>query len=120
MEFCPNCNEKLVDSFTVEVVLNYNDAESINEEWVPVVRLTSTRYTDMLLNGLRAKNIPAYIQDNSENNEQNINYNTTPSKTVYRGYTLMVPKKYLFDADREAESILGSKWEEVQFGDEDE
>ncbi|MCD6161735.1 MAG: hypothetical protein J7K40_04900 [candidate division Zixibacteria bacterium] len=120
IDICPDCNERLVDSLTIEIMLNYYDDEVVNEDWVPIALLASSRYADMLLSGLRAKDIPAVIIDSSVNAGKSIHCRPASFQSVDSNYTLIVPKKYVFEADREAESILGDKWEEAQFNDEDE
>jgi len=101
---CPDCGEKLVPTMPPET-----DAETTVEykDWVQLARLTSSEYTDMIVEALQAKDIPVVVHSGSGHF----------GLTVGGAFSLMVPKEFVADADREAGLILGEEWEAAKLFD---
>ena len=116
---CPDCEESLVD--TLPEVSEENDTadEPDYDNWVQIARLTSPQFVEMVVEALRAKDIPAVIH--SEGGY----FGKTGQMGVHSfipagwGYTLLVPEEFVIDADREAEVILGDEWQKVKLVDID-
>lgn len=111
---CPDCNEKLVAQLPEEDATE--DGKSY-DDWVQVARLTSQQYSDMLLEALRAKNIPAVIQSGAGYFGQTGQMGPSSFRPIGGGFSLMIPRQFLVDADREANLILGDEWEKAKLID---
>jgi hypothetical protein len=114
---CPDCGVKLVDKLPDEPKPQ-NPAESkIYEDWTPIARLTSTQMAEMVLEALRAKDIPAVIQSGVGYFGFVGTQGLSGFAPVGGGYSLLVPGKYVTDAANEVKIILGDAWEKVKMVD---
>jgi len=112
---CPDCGKKLVDRLPDEDQPNGN--ETPYKDWIPIARLTSQQLAEMVLEGLRAKDIPAVIDSRAGHFGQTGQFGVSSYRPVGGAYTLMVPKDFIVDADSEAQLILGEEWEKVRIID---
>lgn len=109
---CPDCNEKLVAELPIEP--EPTEEGKSYDDWVQVARFTSQQYSDMLLEVLRAKNIPAVIQSGAGYFGQTGQMSLSSFLPIGGGFSLMIPRQFLVDADREANLILGDDWEKAK------
>jgi hypothetical protein len=102
---CPDCNEKLVETLpeTDETIREY-------EDWVALVRLTSHEYAAMIQDALRSKKVPVVVH--SETGHFGVTGQLGPSsyRPIGGGYTVLVPKEFVVQADTEGAAILGEDW----------
>jgi hypothetical protein len=107
---CPDCDVELVASLPPE---ERSSAEFPAEykDWVQVARLTSNEYSEMLQEGLRAKQIPAVILSGTGHFGQTGQMGTDLYRAVGGGYSLFVPREHVADACAEAEQMLGEIWQ---------
>ena len=112
---CPDCNERLVTSLPIEE----EAAEVVYEDWTQVARLTSPQYAEMLLEALQAKDIPIVIQSGSGYFGQIGQMGMSALALIGGGYSVMIPLKFVADADREAAALLGEIWEHARLVDID-
>jgi hypothetical protein len=123
MPFCPNCRFEYREGVTrcpdCDVVLvnelppadDLGRDESIDRrDWVPLVRLTSRQYAEMMVEELRDKNIPVIMRSETGHFGATGQMGTSTFRPVGGGYTLFVPEDYLGQADSEGEAILGDVW----------
>ena len=104
---CSDCDEHLVDSLPQEA----NDRSEVYDNWVELGRLTSQQYADMLVEALRAKNIPVVVNSNTGHFGATGQMGTASFRPISGAfYSLMVPEKFTEVADSEAETILGDVW----------
>jgi hypothetical protein len=110
MATCPDCDVELVASLPPE---ERSSAEFPAEykDWVQVARLTSNEYSEMLQEGLRAKQIPAVILSGTGHFGQTGQMGTDLYRAVGGGYSLFVPREHVADACAEAEQMLGEIWQ---------
>lgn len=110
---CPDCNEKLVDH--LEEKSTVKDNETTYEKWIPLARLTSTQMAEMILEGLRAKNIPVVLHSTGGHFGQTGQLGASSYRPIAGGFiTVMVPEEFASQADREAEVILGDEWKKAK------
>lgn len=109
MTKCPDCDEILVP------VLPDKPAESDSsfkeyKDWIQLARLTSYQSAVIIVDILRAKDIPVVV--NSGAGHFGITGQMGPSsfRPVDGAYSIMVPREFIIDADREAETVLGEEW----------
>ncbi len=107
---CPDCNERLVTSLPAEE----ESAEVIYEDWTQVARLTSPQYAEMLLEALQAKDIPIVIQSGSGHFGQVGQMGMSALAPIGGGYSVMIPRTFVAEADREATALLGDVWENAK------
>ena len=109
---CPDCHEKLVAKRpeTPEADKQYDD-------WVQLARLHSTRIAEMVLESLRAKDIPAVLMSGVGYFGQSGTQGLSSYAPVGGGYSLLVPKDYVVDAVEEVKIILGEDWEKLKLVD---
>jgi len=114
---CPDCDEMLVASLPEETE---EDTPNILEEygdWVPLARLTSDQFGAMLVEGLRAKEIPAVIVSAAGHFGTTGQMGISAFRSVGGAYTLLVPREFVQDADQEAAIMLGDDWEKSKIVD---
>jgi hypothetical protein len=107
---CPDCNERLVTTLPAEE----EQSEVIYEDWTQVARLTSPQYAEMLLEALQAKDIPIVIQSGSGHFGQIGQMGMSALAPIGGGYSVMIPLKFVPEADREATALLGEIWESAR------
>jgi hypothetical protein len=111
---CPDCNESLVAALPEETKDDFGEREEYNEEsyenWTQIARLTSAQYAEMIIEALHSKNIPAVIHSGGGHFGQTGQMGTSSFRAVGGAFSLMVPREFVIDADREAELILGDEW----------
>ncbi|MCP4570245.1 MAG: hypothetical protein GY841_21915 [FCB group bacterium] len=118
ISICSDCGDKLVDRLPDKVQPVVEEERHI--EWVALARLTSTQLAEMVVEGLRAKDIPAVINSSAGHFGQTGQLGPSSYRPVAGGFILlMVPKKYAAEADREAQVLLGEEWEKVRVVDID-
>ncbi|MDD4053070.1 MAG: hypothetical protein PHR28_14385, partial [candidate division Zixibacteria bacterium] len=101
---CPDCGAKLVDRLPDE------DAQAPGEhdykDWIPLANLTSQQMAEMVLESLRAKDIPAVIHSGVGYFGQAGTMGTSLYAPIGGAYTLLVPQEYIEDADAEGRLIM--------------
>ena len=126
MPFCPLCRCEYMPGISlcsdcqVELVEVLPDAKETEEEkdqyhdWIPLARLTSTQLAEMLLEGLRAKNVPTVLRSSAGYFGQIGTMGVSSYQSVGGVYTVLVPREYVGDAENEAEVILGDEWKNAK------
>ncbi|MFH2035482.1 MAG: zinc ribbon domain-containing protein [Candidatus Zixiibacteriota bacterium] len=105
--FCSDCDEELIDELVPE------DNEFLEEEmkdWVALVRLTSPQYAEMIEEVFEQKDIPIVILSGAGHFGRLDQMGTSSFRPVDGAYSIMVPKEYLIEADKEGEIVLGELW----------
>jgi hypothetical protein len=112
IDVCPDCKEKLVAELPVESPVDETDEDV--SDWVPLVRLTSHEYAEMVLTRLRDMQIPSVIISGA-------GYFGTAGLSGEAGgaYTIAVPEEYVEEADTQGEFLLGEIWVKSRFEDEE-
>jgi len=109
IENCYDCDEPLVDFLDEPTEENLLDEDSF-KDWSQLARFTSQIIAEMVVEGLRQKNIPAVILYGAGHFGITGQMGLSSYRPVGGGYSLMVPKEYASEADIEAEYILGDEW----------
>ena len=111
-DVCPDCDVKLVAELPPESSLADTDEDV--SDWVPLARLTSPEYAEMVLASLRDMQIPSVILSGA-------GYFGTAGLQGEAGgaYTIAVPKEYVEDADAQGEFLLGEIWVKSRLEDEE-
>ena len=110
---CPDCDEKLVDSLPEEPP----ETQPEYENWVPLARLTSSQFAEMVLETLHAKEIPAVIQSQGGHFGKTGQMGIHSFMPAGAGFILLVPEEFVVEADLEAELILGDDWKKSRLID---
>ena len=114
IEICPDCDERLVHELPLEVE-EPPDLFKHYDDWVQAARFASPIYADMIVEALKAQNIPAVIlQGGSKAFGQ---YGTSWQGPGSGGFTLMIPREHIEETDKEAALILGDEWESARLPD---
>lgn len=112
---CPDCGARLVDRLPEE------PPEVVDErqyrDWIPLAKIASQQIAEMLLEGLRAKNIPAIIHSGVGHFGHVGVMGASLYAPVGGAYTLLVPREYVEDADGEGRLILGDDWDKAKILD---
>lgn len=110
---CPDCGERLVSHLPLEP--EATEDLSAQYDWKPIARITSPQYGSMILEVLRAKEIPAVLSDSSGHFSKIGALGTSSFQPVAGvGTTLLVPKEFVEEAAGEAQIILGDDWDHVK------
>ncbi|NMC44278.1 MAG: hypothetical protein GYA46_10205, partial [candidate division Zixibacteria bacterium] len=83
-------------------------------DWIPLASLTSQQVAEMVMEGLRVKDIPAVIYSGVGYFGQAGAMGSSLYAPVGGAYTLLVPQEYIADADEEARLIVGDDWEKAK------
>ncbi|MFH1701668.1 MAG: hypothetical protein ABIE07_13905 [Candidatus Zixiibacteriota bacterium] len=110
---CPDCEAKLVDSLPVKDEENELDYDN----WTPLVRLLSDQLAYMVIEGLKAKDIPVVMISGAGHFGATGQMGISSSRSVGGGYTILVPEEFIEDAMHEGEVILGDDWNKARFID---
>jgi hypothetical protein len=116
IEYCPDCNERLVYSLPDEILDDELDIYAGYDDWLPLARLMSTQFAEMVAEGLKAKDIPVVMLSETGHFGVTGQIGVGSYRPVGGGYLVMVPEKYADDADREAELMLGEEWVKARLG----
>jgi hypothetical protein len=111
---CPDCDEPLVANLPPD-----DDDEPVEDyDWVPIARMTSPQYAEMIVEVLRSKNIPAVVSDSTGHFGQTGQMGTSSFRPIAGAVlALYVPREFAADAGHEAEVILGEDWDKIKMGD---
>lgn len=112
---CPDCGVPLVDRLPEESPKT--EHEHRYKDWIPLANLTSQQVAEMVLEGLRAKDIPAVIYSGVGYFGQAGAMGSSLYTPVGGAYTLLVPQEYIEDADEEGLLILGEDWDRAKIID---
>lgn len=107
---CPDCGARLVERLPEEPQADNSTEEREYKDWVQLARLTSQYYAEMVVDGLRAKDIPAVIISGTGYFGATGEMGVSAYVPVSGAYSIMVPREFVVEADREAEVILGDEW----------
>ncbi len=114
---CPDCDEELVAELPVEIGdESIYDSEKY-QDWVQLARLTSHEYANMIVEVLHAKEIPAVVLSGGGHFGQLGQMGPSSFRAVGGAFSLMVPKEFVVEADREGEMILGEDWKKYRMVD---
>jgi hypothetical protein len=116
IEYCPDCNERLVSSLPDEILDDELDIYAGYDDWLPLARLMSTQFAEMVVEGLKAKDIPVVMLSETGHFGVTGQIGVGSYRPVGGGFLIMVPEKYANDADREAELMLGDEWVKGRLG----
>lgn len=111
---CPDCEEKLVDGLPDKPNDEAAGPEKRYDDWVQVARLHSTQMAEMILESLRAKDIPAVLKSGVGYFGIVGTQGLSSFAPVGGGYSLMVPEEYVTDTVEELKIILGDDWEKFR------
>ena len=120
IKICPDCGSELVASLPDKESGESAGAGKTYDEWIKIARLTSRDYSEMLLEGLRSKDIPVVILSSTGHFGEIGTMGTFTFPPIGGGYAVLVPEEFVADADREAESILGDVWKAAKLVDIEE
>jgi hypothetical protein len=113
---CPDCNEKLVATMPPDPD-EFESPDNI-DDWVPIARMTSPQYAEMIVEALRNKEIPAIWSSTSGHFGVTGAMGTSSHQPIPgAGNALHVPKQLVVDACHEVEAILGEDWEKIRLID---
>ncbi len=108
---CPDCDVKLVP----EIPEDFD--ETVYENWVRIARFRSEQFAQMVLETLRSKDIPAVVFSGAGYFGMTGQMGLSSFSPIDGAYSLLVPEKYIKDADFEGESLLGDEWEKSKVHD---
>ncbi|TFH64514.1 MAG: hypothetical protein E4G91_05545 [Candidatus Zixiibacteriota bacterium] len=117
IDICPDCDEKLVPELPVESPMDETD-EDVGD-WVPLVRLTSHDYAEMVLTRLRDMQIPAVILSGAGHFGTTGQMGTSSYRAVGGAFTIAVPEEYVEEADTQGEFLLGEIWVKSRLEEEE-
>jgi hypothetical protein len=116
-DVCPDCKEKLVAELTVESQVDEIDEDV--SDWVPLARLTSREYAEMVLVRLRDMQIPSVILSGAGYFGMTGQMGLSSAVTPGGAYTIAVPEEYVEEADTQGEFLLGEIWVKSRIEDEE-
>lgn len=111
---CPDCDKWLVPVLPDEADERQSDDPTGYEEWIPLACLTSPQYAEMIVEGLRAKDIPVVKYSQAGHFGQTGQMGFASSLPGGGGYIILVPCDFVVDADKEATLMLGQEWEKCR------
>ena len=114
---CPDCDEALIAELPAETDDKSTDGSEEYKDWVQLARLTSHEYANMVVEVLHAKKIPAVILSGGGHFGQLGQMGPSSFRAIGGAFSLMVPKEYVVDADREGEMIMGEDWKKYRLVD---
>ena len=117
IDVCPDCNEKLVAEMPVESPVDETDEDV--SDWVPLARLTSREYAEMVLTRLRDMQIPSVILSGAGYFGMTGQMGLSSAVTPGGAYTIAVPEEYVEEADTQGEFLLGEIWVKSRIEDEE-
>ena len=109
IDICPDCGERLVYSLPEEALSDEPDIYSGYSEWLPLARLASAQLAGMVVEGLKAKEIPAVLLSES-GYLGHMGLSAGRTNPLGGGHLIMVPAQFAGDADMEAKLMLGDEW----------
>jgi hypothetical protein len=110
INICPDCEVYLVDQLPVEVTAEVKDLRAGYENWRVLARLTSSQYAEMVVEGLKSKEIPAMMISETGHFGVTGQLGIDSFRPIGGGYLILVPHEFAEDADNEAELMLGDNW----------
>lgn len=113
---CPDCDTRLVYELP-EKSKETEDIDSETKGWVQMARLSAPEYAKLLVDALRDNDIPAVILSGAGHFGQTGQMGPSSSIPISSGYSLMVPREFVDQADQIAGSILGETWEKAKLYD---
>ncbi|MCP4583357.1 MAG: DUF2007 domain-containing protein [candidate division Zixibacteria bacterium] len=115
IETCPDCDERLVYELQKESDKAKSGLEKRYDDWVHIAKFSSPIYADMVVEALKARDIPAVILQGSSLTFGH--FGTSVQGLGSGGFTLMIPREHIEEADKEAAEILGDEWESAKLVD---
>ena len=114
---CPDCGEALVSALPTEPAEEGVENGPEYTDWIQLARLTSTEYAQMLIEVLHSKDIPAVIHSGSGHFGVTGQMGPSSFRPIGGGFSLMVPREFVAQADIEGGLILGDEWEAAKLFD---
>jgi hypothetical protein len=100
----------LVSHLPDEKQAGHHEVGTQYQKWVPLACLDD-RYTgEMVVEGLRAKTIPAVLYSTAGHTGFFGLMSSDILNPMGHGYYIMVPLEFIEDADREGELMMGDSW----------
>jgi hypothetical protein len=115
---CPDCKVGLVAELPPMPEETPDDVLP-DVEWVALARLTSNSLAEMVVEGLRAKNIKAIIHSGVGYFGFAGTQGLASFAPVGGGYSILVAADRIEDAVAEAKVLLGDNWDDCKFVDID-
>ena len=114
---CSDCGVELVDWLPGE---SDTEEETKYEDWVAIAKLTSHQYTEMILEVWRNEGIPGVAHSEAGYFGETGQMGATSFQPAGSGYTLLVPRDFIAQANTEAEGVLGDTWKKALLFDIEE
>ena len=87
------------------------------KDWIQLARLTSYQYAQIIVEALRDKDIPVVIHSGAGYFGLLGQMGPSSFRPIDGAFSIMVPREFVVDADREAEAILGDEWKNARLVD---
>jgi hypothetical protein len=113
---CPDCGVNLVEALEVEGPADIDEPEF---DWVPMARIMSEQVAEMVVEAFQAKDIPALLISGTGYFGQAGVMGPSSYQAIGGGYTILVSRDAVDDADKEGEVILGEEWQKAKLFDID-
>lgn len=117
IDICPDCNEKLVAEVPIESQVDEIDEDV--SDWVPLARLTSREYAEMVLVRLRDMQIPSVMLSGAGHFGMTGQMGPSLYRAVGGAFTIAVPEDYAEEADTQGEFLLGEIWVKSRLEEEE-
>jgi hypothetical protein len=114
---CPDCDEYLVVTLPPKEKSVKTVEDDNHPDWIRLACLTSNHNAQMVVEGLRSKDIPVVLYSTSGHVGQ---ISESFSFGQGAGYIILIPEEYVVDADKEAFLMLGEIWEKSKLFDIEE
>lgn len=114
---CPDCGKELVAELPP---LDEGDETSLEDkyrDWVQIARIRSYEFAEMVIDAWESKGIPCVMLSGTGYFGKTGQMGVSSPMPIGGGYSLMVPREFVSDADIEAEIILGDAWHEARLID---
>ena len=105
---CPDCNKSLVDNLE-EVNREERDRDS-QRKWVALAKLTSQQHAEMLIETLRAKDIPAVLESDAGHFGATGQMGPSSFQPVGGAFVIHVDADKIEEADAAGATIIGEAW----------
>ncbi|UCD62916.1 MAG: hypothetical protein JSW34_09150 [Candidatus Zixiibacteriota bacterium] len=114
---CPDCDEPLVSR--IPEPSEDPTAEDDIGDWIPLARMASREYAEMIIGALNERDIPAVIHSGTGHFGQTGQMGVSSHNPIGGRYLLLVPDEYSAEADTVGMMILGEEWVKARLADSD-
>lgn len=109
VQTCPDCNLPLVAN--LDAVDREADDPDADRKWVALAKLTSQQHAEMLIEALRAKDIPAVLESDSGFFGMTGQMGPSSFQPVGDGFVIHVDVDKVVEANAAGAAIVGESWE---------